>query len=86
MPRPTTTKERNTLLIKLSDIVHHDFEGCNGSGSVFCVGCIALRSIHALVEVYEELDEQNDIEGIADRIIDRYKGGDPDVENITTIH
>ncbi len=89
MPKPKAPHievDRDLLLAQLTQMVYEDFHGCNGTGSVFCLGCIAIRSVHALVEVYEELDQQDEIDQLSDDLIEKYKGGDPDVENVVTIH
>ncbi len=86
-PTPHKVKiDRELVLAQLSQMIHDDFPGCNGSGSVFCVGCIALRATHALIEVYEEVAEEADIDQISDDVLESYKGGDPDIENVVTIH
>ena len=77
-----TNEERKELLDAVSVMVHMDFADCDGSGSVFCPGCVAVRAAHALIEVYEDIE----VDQIADNVIDKYKGGDPDVENVTTVH
>lgn len=56
MPKNLTTGHRKLILAELNKIVHNDFD-CDGTGSTFCPGCVAIRAIHALRDVYEEIDE-----------------------------
>lgn len=63
MPKRTTDDEtRQILLEELSHIIHADFPNHDGTGT-FCTGCVAIRSIHALLDIYREIDEPAELIG-----------------------
>lgn len=48
-----TNTQRQQLLEQLADMVDVDHPDCEGL-SVFCPGCVAVRSVDALMEVYHD--------------------------------
>lgn len=90
MPKPTPELlDHHKVLDDLFALLHQDF-GCPNDiadehYNHFDPSHAAWHAMDILNSIYAELDE-DDAEMIADRIIDGYKGGDPDIENVTTIH
>ena len=59
--RSTDPESRRLLVLALSEVIHADFTPCDGKGSAFCLGCVALRSIRDIQEVYEELGDDQEV-------------------------
>lgn len=90
MPKkPTTTPEpldRHKVLNDLFAILHADFQ-CpdlirSERFNPFDPAHVAHQAYIAIQACYEEVE----MDDLAESIYDGYKGGDPDVEKVTTVH
>jgi hypothetical protein len=82
-----TNPQRRQLLDKLARMATEDYGPPNDDGinSTFCPHCAIWRAIDMLEDVYEDVEMEN-LDDIAQRVIDERDKGDPDIENVVTIH
>lgn len=93
MPKKPTIQpeplDRQKVLADLFTILHADFE-CpdlirDERFNPFDPAHVAHQAYTMIRSCYEEL-EMDEMDGLVDDLYDGYKGGDPDIENVKTVH